>query len=496
MNSRLKSCLLAVSAGVLALAFRGCMTVGPGYVAPVLELPSDWHSPYARDAVETPPAQARYWEAFDDPVLDDLIQRVSQNNRNLQTALAAVDEARAFLGISEASRWPSVSQNASATYNRSSRNTQPLDLPNRDREDTTFSLGPSATWEIDLFGRVRRSVESAEAALAATEADFADLLIVLYAETAEAYFAYRALEQRLAFAEANVALQEGTLELTRTRVQAGLVPELDRAQAELNLNRSRALLPLLREGRDNVFHALAVLTGVYPWDLAPLLAAPAVNPLVPVVATTTTPTDTLRQRPDVRAAERALAAQTARIGVATADLYPRFFLSGSISLSAFDAGKLCEGDSRGFSIGPGMNWRVFEAGRLRDLVRVEEARTAQALAQYEQAVLTAVREVEDALSGLANERQRNADLTRAVSAAEESVQLAQDLYRTGLVEFDTVLEVQTALLFLQDDLASSNGAVRQNIVRFYRSIGGGTGVTSKNRIIANETLAVKTDQNH
>lgn len=473
MNSRRKSHIIAGSAGLLALTFSGCMTVGPDYEAPALELPSDWHSPYARDAAETPQAQALYWEAFNDPVLNDLLQRVGHNNRNVQTALAAVDEARAFLGISEASRVPAVSQSASATYNRSSRNTQPLDLPNREREDTTFSLGPSATWEIDLFGRVRRSIESAEAALEATEADFADLLVVLYAETAEAYFTYRALEQRLIFAEVNVALQEETLMLTRNRVQAGLVPELDRAQAELNLNRSRAFLPLLREGRDNALHGLAVLTGVYPSDLAPLLAAPAVDAPVPVVATTTTPTDTLRQRPDIRAAERALAAQTARIGVATADLYPRFFLNGSISLSAFDADKLFEGDSQGFSIGPGMNWRVFEGDRLRDLIRVEEARTAQALAQYEQAVLTAVREVEDALSGLANERQRNADLARAVSAAEESVRLVQDLYRNGLVEFDTVLEIQTAVLFLQDDLASSNGAVRQNIVRFYRSIGGG-----------------------
>lgn len=474
MNPRHKSRLLAGCASTLFLMLSGCMTVGPDYEAPPLELPSDWHSPYERDALETQQVQVRYWEAFNDPVLNDLIQLVAQNNRNLRTALATVDEVQAFLGISESSRLPSVSQSASATYNRSSRNTQPLDLPNRDREDTTFSLGPSATWEIDLFGRVRRSVESAEAALAATQADFADLLIVLYAETADAYFAYRALEQRLAFAEANVALQEETLVLTRTRVQAGLVPELDRAQAELNLNRSRALLPLLRERRDNVFHALAVLTCVYPRDLAPLLAVSAVNPTVPVVAATTTPTDTVRQRPDIRAAERALAAQTARIGVATADLYPRFFLNGSISLSAFDAGNLFEGNSSGFSIGPGMNWRVFEAGRLRDLIRVEEARTAKALAQYEQAVLTAVREVEDALSGLANERQRNTDLARAVNAAEESVRLAQDLYRTGLVEFDTVLEIQTALLLLQDDLASSNGTIRQNIVRFYRSIGGGS----------------------
>ena len=472
MNSRLQTRWIAGSIGLMALAFGGCMTVGPDYELPQPKLPSDWHSPYDRDVTQTPAIEARYWEAFQDPVLDKLIARVGLNNRDLRTALAAIDEARSFLGISTADRFPSFSASGSATYDRSSRNIQPLESTLRDRADTTYSIGPSASWEVDLFGRVRRSVESATASLAASEAEYADLLIVLYAETAEAYFEYRALQQRIDFAESNVRLQEETLSLTRNRVQAGLVPDLDRAQAELNVNRSRALIPQLREGRDNVLHALAVLTGAYPQDLAPLLVDPQNIQEVPLIVATAMPADVLRQRPDVRAAERSLAAQTAQVGIATADLYPRLSLNGTFTFDAFDSGDLLDGDSRAFSIGPFFSWRIFEFGRLRDLIRVEEARTEQALAQYEQTILRAVQEVEDTLSGLANEKQRNADLARAVAAAEESVRLSRDLYRNGLVEFDTVLEIEQALLQLQDDFATSNGSVRQNLVRFYRSIGG------------------------
>lgn len=473
MNSRITTRLLAGAIGSLALALGGCMTVGPDYDAPVTDLPGDWRSPYERDRSQTPIQQARYWEAFGDPVLNELIVQVGENNRDLRAVLASIDQARAFAGIAEDGGRPSLGMRAAGSINRPSENTSPVLPPNRDREDTTYSIGPSASWEVDLFGRVRRSVESATASLEASEAGYADLLVVLYAETANAYFEYRALQQRIDFAEVNIRLQEETLSLTRNRVKAGLVPELDSSQAELNLNRSRALIPQLREGRDRVLNALAVLTGNYPWDLAETLNTPAVDGPVPIVATTTTPADVLRQRPDIRVAERLLAAQSARIGVATADLYPRYSLNGTFTFDAFDTTDLFNASSRAFSIGPTLSWRIFEFGRLRELIRVEEARTEQALAQYEQTVLRAVQEVEDALSGLANERQRNAALSSAVAAAEESVRLARDLYRTGLVEFDTVLEIEQALLQLQDDLAASNGSVRQNIVRFYRSIGGG-----------------------
>jgi len=473
MTPREQSGCLTIALGVIALTLSGCMTVGPDYRAPSIEVPATWQSPYERDVAQTLIDQSRYWEAFGDPVLDDLIQRVGENNRNLRVSLALIAQARAFLGIAGDELLPSFSLGGAATYNRSSENVAPILPPNRDRSDTTFSIGPSAFWELDLFGRVSRSIEAAAASLEADEAEYADLLIVLNAETANAYFEFRALQQRLDFAESNIRLQEETLALTRSRVQAGLVPELDRFQAELNLNRSRALVPLLREGRDNVVNALAVLVGTYPQELAPLLEAPMSNNPLPIVALTTTPADLLRQRPDIRAAERSLAQQTARIGVATADLYPRFSLVGTFTFDAFDASDLFEAESQAFSLGPTFSWRFFEFGRLRDLIRVEEARTEGALATYEQTVLRAVQEVEDALSGLANERQRNASLLLAVQAAEESVQLSRDLYRTGLVVFDTVFETELALLQLQDDLAASNGAVRQNIVRFYRSIGGG-----------------------
>ncbi|MEM0965263.1 MAG: efflux transporter outer membrane subunit [Verrucomicrobiota bacterium] len=465
---------------LLSLFFLGgCITVGPDYEAPEISLPDSWQSPYERNVGETKANQESYWLVFNDSVLNEVIERVGKQNRDLRAALAAIDEARASLGIASSERFPSIAVDGSATFDRTSVNVSPVESPIRDRDDTTFSIGPNASWEIDLFGRVRRSIESASASFEASEAQYADLLVILYAETAQAYFDFRAVQQRLEFATSNVTSQENTLNLTVNRVKAGLAPELDRAQAELNLNRSRALLPQLREARDNLLNALAVLTGDYPWDLAPLLGTEyAEQDSIPIVSVTTVPADLLRQRPDIRQAERNLAAQTAQIGVATADLYPRFSLNGVFTFDAFDAQDWFNGDSRAFSIGPFMSWRVFEFGRLRDLIQVEEARTDQALAQYEQTVLTAIQEVEDSLSGLANERRRNGDLRRASEAAEESVRLSLDLYRSGLVEFDTVLTSEQALLELQDSLAESNGIMRQNIVQFYRSIGGGFGIRS------------------
>jgi NodT family efflux transporter outer membrane factor (OMF) lipoprotein len=297
--------------------------------------------------------------------------------------------------------------------------------------------------------------------------------VVLYAEIATNYIDARAFQQRILSAEQNVETQEETLELVRVRNRVGLVGDLDLSQAELNVSRTASFVPVLREALAAAVNRIAVLTGEYPATLHAELREPAPIPLPESEVVVGVPVDLLRQRPDIRAAERALAAQSARIGVATADLYPRLSLVGNISLDASVAAAWFTGGATGYSVGPQLRWNLFDGGRVRSNVRAQEALARQALAGYEQSVLEAMEEVENSLTGYVEERERVKELRRGVRAAKRTVELVGVLYKTGLVDFLNVRDSERSLFDAEDGLLESEGRVAKNLVRIYRAMGGG-----------------------
>jgi len=303
--------------------------------------------------------------------------------------------------------------------------------------------------------------------------DYRDVLVVLYADVATNYVELRALQQRRAYAVSNVENQTGTLQLTIDRNRAGLAADLEVRQAELNVAETEAVIPLLEEGIARTIHRLGVLMGEPPnalyAELEESVPTPSASPNVEVGL----PMNLLRQRPDVRGAERQLAAQTARIGVATADLYPRFSLVGTFALSATDAAEFFSRGSTRYGLGPTMQWNLFSGGRVRNLIDVEDARAQQALTRYEQTVLLALEDVENSMVAYEREQDRLEALERSVVAAQASVDLVKTLYRTGLTNFQNVLDMERSLFRQQDKFAASEGVVVQNLISLYRALGGG-----------------------
>ncbi len=338
---------------------------------------------------------------------------------------------------------------------------------------TLHDYNVGASWEIDLFGRIRRSVEAADANLEATTEAYRDVLVSVLSEVALGYIDVRSTQERLRLAHANVEGQKETLQLTEDRFEAGLVSALDVAQAQSNLANTESLIPTLSNLLERSLNRMAVLLGEPPGSLHEELATPAPIPDEPEHMTTGLPTDLLRQRPDVRLRERELAAQTARIGVATADLYPSFSLSGVLGLQSANSGNLFSGSSLTWGVGLPIRWDLFNGGRIRSQIEAEEARTEQALLAYEQTVLSALEEVENAMVAYEQESIRRERLREAVDATSRSLELVLTQYRSGIADFQNVLDTQRSLLVRQDDLAVSEGLVVSNLISLYRALGGG-----------------------
>jgi NodT family efflux transporter outer membrane factor (OMF) lipoprotein len=451
------------------LAALGC-AVGPDYQEPAIEMPDAWHQDLVRGLSAGEASLDTWWTVFGDPLMIGLIGRASAGSLELRQAVERIAEAQARRGIAVGEWFPSI--DGGALYERF-QSSEKLDFSSGGGPNDLYSTGLATSWEVDLFGRIRRSVESADAELAASVEDYRDVRVVLYAEVATSYLDARTLQQRILSAERNVEAQRKTLELVRVRNQAGLVGDLDLRQAELNVSRTASFIPALREGLVAAVNRIAVLVGEYPHQLHAELREPAPIPLPEGEVTVGLPASLLRQRPDLRSAERQLAAQSARIGVATADLYPRFALLGSFSLDASSTSDWLTSGAEAWSVGPQLRWSLFEGGRIRSNVRAEEALARQALARYEETVLLAVEEVENSLSGYAEERARLEELGLGVRAAEQTVELVSVLYRTGLVDFLNVLDAERSLFEEQDRLLESRGRVAQNLVRVYRALGGG-----------------------
>jgi NodT family efflux transporter outer membrane factor (OMF) lipoprotein len=304
------------------------------------------------------------------------------------------------------------------------------------------------------------------------------VLVSLYAEVATTYTEVRALQARIRYALGNVETQRGSLQLTVDRRDAGIGSDLDVSQAELNLASTESFVPVLRSQLAVAVHALGVLVGRHPSALWTELSDEVPIPKPPPQIVVGLPTEVLRQRPDIRQAERELAAQTARIGVATAELYPTFSLVGTFTFESFDSSDLLERGSRSYGFGPSFRWNLFDGGRVRQAIQVEDARSEQALARYEQTVLSALEDVEDAMAAYVQENDRRDALARSSAAAAKAVELVNVLYRTGLTDFQNVLDTERSLFEQQDQLAESEGRVTQNLIGIYRALGGGWAVTA------------------
>lgn len=458
---------------LLLLAPAGC-TVGPDHAPPQPPPAEAWPEPLEAGLSPEPVDLREWWAGFGDPLLNSLVGRALDRNLDLRQAAARVRESRAIRGVVAADRLPAVDARGSASQMRSSGNTfgGPGGPPGE--ESDLYDVGFDATWEIDLFGRVRRAVEAADAELEAAVESQRDARVLLVAEVARNYAEFRSAQARLVIAQQNVQAQQETLDLSRDRLEAGLSSELDTAQALAQLETTRSQIPPLVMAQKAAAFRLDVLLGLPPGTLAPEiesgeLPVPPDRPL-PIGL----PAELLRRRPDIRRAERQLAAETARVGVATADLYPRLTLFGSFGLESGDVGDLFSADSRTWSAGPvSVRWPIFDAGRIRSGIRAQEARQEQALLAYERTVLEAYEEVANALVAYARVRERRDSLARAVQADQLAVDLASDLWRRGLTDFLNVLDTQRALFALQDQLAESQAQVTTSLIALYKALGGG-----------------------
>ncbi|MDH3359925.1 MAG: efflux transporter outer membrane subunit, partial [Desulfobulbaceae bacterium] len=381
---------LAILCVLLIMLLSGCVAVGPDYQHPATTAPAAWHN----EATANSPASeelAQWWTTLNDPQLDNLIELAMAGNTDLRQARARVREARARRGVSRAAHLPSLDASGSASSSKSNKETG----SGTSRE--LYSAGFDASWELDLFGGNRRAEEAVQADLDASTEDFHDVQVTLLAEVARNYIEVRSYQARIDITTKNIASREETTALIRQRQEAGIASQLTVEQAVTSLEQARAQLPALESGLDQAANRLAVLLGRPPGDLAAELAAPAPIPTVPERLAIGIPADVLRQRPDVRRAERQLAAQTARVGVATAALYPKFSLTGSIGLDAYTPSRLFNSDAASSSARAGLSWPVFHFGAIRQNIEVRNAIQEQALINYEGVILAALEEVENSL---------------------------------------------------------------------------------------------------
>ncbi|PKN88805.1 MAG: RND transporter [Deltaproteobacteria bacterium HGW-Deltaproteobacteria-1] len=455
---------------LLITIISGCVSVGPDYVRPDITIYKDWHTKIKIDpSSKETNAQllAVWWGELGDPKLTGFIEHAVKGNLDLKKAQARVREARARRGVAKAGYFPTLNATGSANQGRSIEDT------GSGATSDLYSVGFDASWELDIFGGVRRSVEATQANLEASEEDRRDVLVSLLAEVAINYIDVRTYQARLAAAEANLKSQEETHQLTVWRNQAGLSDELAVQQARLNLENTRSKVPALRTGLEEAMNRIAVLLGEQPGNVHAELTNREAIPLGSLNVAVVVPADVMRRRPDVRKAERNLASQTAKVGVATADLYPKFKMSGTIGLDALSIGNLFLSGSRNYSFGPSITIPLFAGGSIRKNIDVQSALQEQYLIAYETAVLNALEEVENALVAYTEEQSRRQWLIDAATAAKLAAQLAKIKYESGITDFTSVLDADRSLLSAEDDLAQSEGKVTANLIRLYKALGGG-----------------------
>ena len=456
--------LLGLTSAVAFLA--GCAGLAPpdGRL-PEAPVPAAWsaQAPSVTAGLAQPATSlAQWWQRFNDPLLTRLVTQALQANTSVRSAQAALQQARAQVDVQAAGLLPSVGASASAQRSRASNST-----------GNNFQAGFDASWEPDVFGRLRSGLNASEADAQAAQASLADVQVSLAAEAAVNYIELRGLQQRLAIARSNLATQQETLQITRWRLQAGLTTSLVAEQARAAAEQTAAQIPALESGLAQSRHSLAVLTGQAPLALDAQLAETEAVPQPTQDLALAIPAETLRQRPDVRAAEQRIAAALARVSQADAARYPDFRISGNLGLRALTVGALTNGSSIASALLASVSMPLMDGGAARAQVRVQEAALEQARVGYEASVLTALKDVEDALVALRGDRERLVRLQAAADAAGNAALLAQQRYSSGLIDFQSVLETQRTLLSTQDSVAATVASISADHVRLYKALGGG-----------------------
>jgi len=458
------------SALLCAAALSAC-AVGPDYKTPTTDAGpafANANNPeFSAQGVDV-----AWWKLFEDKSLTELVDQTVQHNLNLQAARANLREARALYMEAGLNLAPIVTSKASYTEQKRSFGA----MSNRDfapRELKLYNVGFDAFWEIDFFGRVRRDVEASSDEVDAQQASLRDLGVSLISEVARNYFELRGLQNQLATAKKNAENQSQTLDITRVRLEGGRGTELDTSRATAQLDSTLATIPPLESFIYQAIHRLSVLTGQFPGALTEKLSQPAPLPKIPKTIHIGQPAELLRRRPDIRIAERTLAAATARIGVATADLFPRVTFVGTIALEASTFSGLGAARSDAYSLGPRISWAAFDLGRVYARIKAADARAESSLAQYEQTVLSALEETENALVNYNRARIRRGLLTSAAQASERAHELAHLRFAEGISDFLTVLDTELRLLQDQDRLAQSETATATALVALYKALGGG-----------------------
>ncbi len=474
---RVRSLSLHSLAGLLAvtLVVSGCTTVGPDYVRPLGPVAEQWID-IEDPRIKAEPAELiDWWTVYNDPVLTFLVDAAYKQNLTLQIAGLRILEARAQLGIAVGRQYPQVQQaTGSLTRVELSDN-----APNVVQTSfTDVRMGFDTAWEIDFWGRFRRGVEAGNADLGASIANYDDVLVSLIAEVAATYVQIRTFEERLRLARANVKIQEESLRIATVRFRHGAVTKLDVQEATGNLRNTQALIPELETGLRQAKNTLSILLGMPPHDLQDVLGGPRPIPTAPADVAVGVPAELLRRRPDVRRAERDAAAQSALIGIAKADLYPRFTLAGFVGLQSSDTGMatladLFTGDSFTGFVGPALSWPLLNYGRLKNNVRVQDARFQQLVINYQNTVLKAAEEVENAVVAFLRAQEQARFLSAAVQATKGAVDLSLIQYRGGAIPFDRVLISEERLVAQQDRLAETEGAISVNLIAVYKGLGGG-----------------------
>lgn len=452
-----------------ALTLSAC-AVGPDYQRHEPPVPAQ----FSTSGDSTPPATpvADFWVGFSDPTLSALVEGALSANHDLRTALASVDRARALNRQSQRDLAPTVRAEAAYTESRLAADEAP-GLTAAARETELGSADITSFWELDLFGRVRRSVEASQAALQASEAEFRALQVSIAAEVAASYFELRGLQAQLEVARRNANNQAESLQLTQARRDAGRGTDFDVARARSQLALTQSRIPALEAAEQTAAHRLAVLNGQEPTALLSRLKVAAPLPALPTQVAVGTPAELLRRRPDVQAAERRLAAHTALIGVATADLFPRLSLNGLIGTAASDLGDLFSGSAEHYRIAPQIGWAFLDLGRVRDRIAAADADAAGQLAAYEGTVLRALEETENALIRYQRSREETDHLRSSVQAAEQASKLARLRYDGGIADFLQVLDAERTQLQAEDAWAQSRTRGATALVGVYRSVAGG-----------------------
>ena len=498
-DSAARICLIAVfviaHSGCQSVSswWHNCRMVGPNYcepVAPVADEYQDTESPMIDSSVT---ADVRWWHVFDDVELDQLIEQVYQQNLSLKAAAWRIAESRLQRNIAAANLFP---QRQTAfgqfAHTQNSLNTATA-FPGFPLTIDDWSVGFDASWEIDLWGRIRRGVRAADAQWAASIRDYDFALVTLIGDVASLYIQIRSLDERLRLASTNVNLQQGSLDIAQKRFDEGRTSKLDVVQAESNLAATKSLIPQLELARRQSSNALAVLLGIPPGQSQDLVSSVGSIPNVPNQLMVGIPAELVTRRPDIRSAERLMAAQFEQIGIAEADLYPTFAFSGTLGYQAARFSDLFDSSSFTGTAAPGFRWNILNYGRLRNNIRVQEARVNQIQFDFQNQVLAAQREVEDAIAEFIKTSEQYEFESDNAAANREAVRLALTSYKEGKDDFGRVFVVQTNLVTAQDRLVATKAAIALAVVKTYKALGGGWQIRCEGSAPSSDSIVVSNE---